>query len=205
MKLLNPLLAVGLLVVGLLVIVGCYEEGPLQADMPDPALATSDPVNDDDSDDMVPFRGAYDETFALVEGLVEIHGEGFATHLCKSTFFSVLQPPDVPGDPATGPLTFSAENGNELETSIGSFVLPPDETGFFIFSGFWTVTGGSGRFKNSTGGGTFEGSGSFATGSGEIRFEGEISSDDDDSDCPGDDDSDSDSHELEEGFRFRSR
>jgi hypothetical protein len=164
MKLLTPLLAVGLLL-----IVGCSEETPLQAHMPDPALepilATSNPV-------MVPFRGAYDETFAFVPPNFEIHGEGVATHLGNSTFFSPL----LPGDPAaTGPLTFSAANGDELATSVVSFVSDPDANGFITFSGSWGVTGGSGRFENATGCGTFDGSGNVFTGVGQISFEGDIS------------------------------
>ena len=131
-------------------------------------ISNSNPV-------MVPFKGVYDETFEFVFPNVEIEAEGVATYLGNSTFFSPLLPGAEPGDPATGPLTFSAANGDELATFAVSFVEPPDETGFFTFAGSWDVTGGSGRFKNSTGCGTFEGSGSFDTGTGEISFDGEIS------------------------------
>ncbi|MEE9270729.1 MAG: hypothetical protein V3V49_10765 [Candidatus Krumholzibacteria bacterium] len=169
MKLLIPLLAVGLLL-----ITGCYEEGPLQADMSDPALEPISPV----SPVMVPFRGVYDETFVLVPPFpppivnVELNGEGFATYLGKSTFFGVLQ---ADMGVTTGTIVFSAANGDELEIAAVGFTTPPDATGAQTFSGDWDVTGGSGRFKNATGSGMYDGSGNAFTGEGHIIFDGAIS------------------------------
>ncbi len=62
-----------------------------------------------------------------------------------------------------------------METFLVGFTTPPDETGTITFGGEWTVTGGSGRFKNAAGCGTYAGSGDAPTGVGDITFVGEVS------------------------------
>ena len=69
----------------------------------------------------------------------------------------------------------TAANGDEMESSAVGLTSPPDAAGNVTFCGDWKVTGGSGRFKNGTGSGTFDGGGNFFTGVAHIIFEGEIS------------------------------
>ena len=173
MKLLTPLLAVGLLLIA-----GCSEEGPLQGNMPDPVLvlgtssATSNNV-------MVPFSWEGVETFVVVQIppplplILQLHGEGVATLLGNSTFDGPLQGWDE--GVTTAQLTFTAANGDELETSLEGFTSQPDPEGNITFFGDWTVTGGSGRFRNGTGSGTYFGSGNAAVAPVPISFDGEIS------------------------------
>jgi hypothetical protein len=104
---------------------------------------------------------------------LQLHGEGVATHLGNSTFDGPLQGMD--DGVTTAQLTFTAANGDELETSLEGFTSQPDPEGIITFFGDWTVTGGSGRFRNSTGSGTYFGSGPAAGPSAPISFDGEIS------------------------------
>jgi len=62
-----------------------------------------------------------------------------------------------------------------LETSLEGFTSQPDPEGNITFFGDWTVTGGSGRFRNGTGSGTYFGSGNAAVAPVPISFDGEIS------------------------------
>ena len=168
MKLLTPLLAVGLILIA-----GCYEQSPFQANLSDPAL---EPISSTSNPVMVPFRGAYDETIVLVSLPppileLELSGEGVATHLGNSTFFGLLQ---GLGEGVTRiQLTFTGASGDELELSLEGFTSPPDENGDITFFGDWEVTGGSGRFKNGTGCGTYDGFGNLGTAV--VFFDGEIS------------------------------
>ena len=121
-----------------------------------------------------PFLGHWETTFANfdpVGGTIEITGNGPATHLGLSTFFTVQ--PLFPGVPFDAVLT--AANGDELHyVAIGDpgEVPPPDP---FSFSGTLVfVPGGTGRFANATGSATFEGTASLVTMTGEVTYTGSI-------------------------------
>jgi hypothetical protein len=169
MKLLTPLLAVGLVLIA-----GCYEEGPLQVNMPDPAL---EPISPSFNPVMVPFSAEYDETFEQVSfefpfNNIEISGVGHGTHLGNSTFFGPVQI-NVTNGAETGTVVFTAADGATLSTAIvGVAVVDGND---ISFSGEWTATGGTRRFKNVTGSGTFEGTGTLEPAVGRISFDGEIS------------------------------
>ena len=174
MKSLTPLLAVGLLLVA-----GCSEETPLQGNMPDPALEPIIGIENVSNSDpkMVPFRGEYDETFEQVSfefpfNNIEISGVGEATHLGNSTIFGPLQI-NVTNGAETGTIVFTAPNGATFSTVFVGVALVDgnDITG----EGEWTVTGGTGRFKNLTGSGTASFTGTLEPPVGQISFDGEIS------------------------------
>lgn len=152
--------------------VGCSGENPLgtQINRPDGISELVAPPM------MVPFTGVYVETFTLVEPFpppilnLELHGEGFATHLGNSTFDGPLQ---GEAGVTTAQLTFTAANGDELEMSIRGVTIVDEVT--ITFFGDWMVTGGSGRFKNGTGSGTYNGGGPASGNVADIFFDGEIS------------------------------
>jgi len=173
MKLLTPLLAVGLLLIA-----GCFEDGPLQVNPSDPALESMIDIEPSNSSHvMVPFRGEYDETFVQTSFVfpfnnIELDGVGNATHLGNSTFGGPVQI-NVTNGAETGTLVLTAADGATFSTAIVGVALVDGND--ISFSGEWMVTGGTSRFHNATGSGIFYGSGTLEPAVGRIIFEGEIS------------------------------
>jgi hypothetical protein len=65
-------------------------------------------------------------------------------------------------------------NGDVFEFDADGDTAFDPATGIVTFWGDWEITGGTGRFANATGGGTYEGSASFVTGTGEVTNIGTI-------------------------------
>src|SRR5687768_1994693 len=120
--------------------------------------------------DNVPLKGTFEtvhhDTFGFDPLLgptvaVVVNGAGNISHLGKTTAFT----DDQFGVLATGVLsatyTFTAANGDTLEV----WLLGDSEVDFatqtVTFSGAATVLGGTGRFANASGSGTFSGSAVF--------------------------------------------
>jgi hypothetical protein len=73
----------------------------------------------------------------------------------------------------TGTSTLTAADGSELEVEIDgtfSFTSPTDVT----FSGAWTVISGTGRFEDSDGSGTYNGTASVASNTGQLFMTGTL-------------------------------
>src|SRR5262245_32718355 len=95
---------------------------------------------------------------------VETHGVGNATHVGRfsNSGLIVLSGPTGscpgrgPGYPTVQPETLTAVNGDQLVIGIDGFACQtgPDS---WHGAGTWTVIGGTGRFEETTGGGTLTG------------------------------------------------
>jgi hypothetical protein len=99
------------------------------------------------------------------------------THVGSGTIFSTSQV-DFSVFPfaQTTQAVITAANGDELHwdgVGIGFLVEGfPDST---VFNGNFTFVGGTGRFENATGGGTYAGSANTAAAQGQFDMEGSIS------------------------------
>ena len=71
-------------------------------------------------------------------------------------------------DPATLTAVWTAANGDTVDARTDSFelqvCLDPPDCNVFTYKQVLTITGGTGRFENATGGGTVEGVFSFVDG-----------------------------------------
>ena len=104
-------------------------------------------------------------------------GTGRATHLGKVTL-STSELVDFTASPGSGTIrggemVMVAANGDELYWDYSGNGLLPDADGVVSFGGTFTITGGTGRFSDATGGGTFEGEGNVA-GDAVVSYEGTI-------------------------------
>jgi hypothetical protein len=129
---------------------------------------------------MVPFRGTYTTVVAEAgfvppsTALLDIWGEGNATYLGQSTWYS-LSSVDINTGEQWGSTVEIAANGDEFHYDYLGEAVVDEDTGRTSFWGDWTVTGGTGRFAEATGGGTYEGTAEGTQGTGQITFVGEIS------------------------------
>ena len=89
---------------------------------------------------------------------LDISGTGQATHMGRTGMQGPSQV-DVIQREQTGTSTLTAANGDTLEIAFAGTVEfeSPDPTGPVSFEGTWEVTGGTGRFEDSVGGGTYTG------------------------------------------------
>jgi hypothetical protein len=106
-------------------------------------------------DELRPLRGHVDEVIIdatpVPEGLqVTATGEGQATHLGRFTRLGMVVV--HPDGSAEGTIMFTAANGDQL---FGDIVGLPTTTA--SISGTYTFTGGTGRFRNASGGADFVG------------------------------------------------
>jgi hypothetical protein len=130
----------------------------------------------------VPFRSTLATTPVVNGGgsgyfTLAIPGEGRSTHLGRTTWYAdctVYLPAPDPPLVQICTMTFYAANGDELygETDGYAQLSGMDAT----FWGDFTITGGTGRFVNYTGSGTYEGTASNVPGSesGFISFDGTL-------------------------------
>ena len=191
--LLRRISSICILILAFVLLVGCSGEGPLEPRSQDfdlsptgstraaiPHPSGDDPVGMDANDGMVPFRGTYATVVAEAgfipptTALLDLWGDGYATHLGKSTWYS-LSSVDVVTGVQSGSTVEIAANGDEFHYDyLGGSTQDP-ATGKATFWGDWVVTGGTGRFAGATGGGTYEGTADGTQGTGEITLIGEIS------------------------------
>jgi hypothetical protein len=73
-----------------------------------------------------------------------------------------------------GVMTFTAPNADQLWATESSDIVPPDATGAFSATGFWTFTGGTGRFEGASGRVDWNATGSIVTSTTERSFRGWI-------------------------------
>lgn len=112
----------------------------------------------------VPFKGTYKTFPVLLETdkngtlTFKIPSEGKATHLGKSTWYSLSTVSNTEVDPSpwdqTGSSIFTAADGSQLK---GHFVgtTGPTEDYPFVGQGTYFITEGTGRFKGATGQGSY--------------------------------------------------
>ena len=104
--------------------------------------------------------------------VLDISGSGQATHLGR---VSVDGPSftDLVAGTQTGTSTLTAADGSQLEVEIdGTFGFTSATD--VEFSGSWSVISGTGRFEDSSGGGSYEGTASIASNTGTLLMEGEV-------------------------------
>jgi len=110
---------------------------------------------------------------------VTTSGVGHASHLGKVTF-STTETLDFVSTMGAlvvqdGRMVMVAANGDELRWAYEGTGSPPDEDGVSALTGTFLVTGGTGRFADATGSGTFEGTGNAVTGVAIVSYRGTIS------------------------------
>lgn len=136
------------------------------------------------SDQARPFRGQFLTTFTPpgpgtpgcdsdpLSGIFVIAGEGHATHLGRTTFVADSEANNLGAQ--CGHTVLSAANGDELEFDFSGGSTPPDPEWNITFSGIWTITGGTGRFRDAEGGGTYSGTANLLAGEGELSQVGAL-------------------------------
>lgn len=113
---------------------------------------------------------------------VTVNSRGQATYMGRTTAFTDDQLVNLVDGSGTATYTLTGANGDTLVLAL---VVQPGGTinveGGVIFSGSYTISGGTGRFNEATGSGVFNGSGLFLTetdGIGCFAVAGTISSPD---------------------------
>jgi hypothetical protein len=104
-----------------------------------------------------PFKGSYSTSSQILQPApflkTRITGTGNATHLGNGTFVAIstvdftTQPPFH----LSGTATFTGANGDEFYTTFTG-TASPTGTGYLDIINVHTITGGTGRFQNATGG-----------------------------------------------------
>ena len=104
--------------------------------------------------------------------LANISGEGQAVHMGR---MSVTGPSsiDFATGAQTGTSTLTAADGSELEIEFHGSFSPTSQTDV-TFSGSWTAISGTGRFADSDGSGTYHGTASLATNTGDLHLDGTV-------------------------------
>jgi hypothetical protein len=105
-------------------------------------------------------------------------GVGHASHLGKVTL-STSETLDFAASPGSlviqdGQMVMVAANGDELRWAYEGIGLLPDEQGISEFTGTFVITGGTGRFTDAAGSGTFQGTGNAVTGLAIVSYQGTI-------------------------------
>lgn len=105
-------------------------------------------------------------------------GVGHASHLGNVTV-STTETLDFVTSPGSlvirdGTMVMVAANGDELRWAYEGSGSMPDAQGVSAFSGTFLVTGGTGKFADATGSGTFDGTGSTLTGVAIVSYLGRI-------------------------------
>ena len=132
------------------------------------------------AEERLPFSGTYSGTVAFTgPASAAFQGSGTASHLGKSTIVGTVQVAGPASSCSDGfaaqhTITLTAANGDQL------FLVVTDDScqvapGMYEGTGTYEITGGTGRFADATGSGTFDGRGDFTTGTFLQKFEGTIS------------------------------
>ena len=126
----------------------------------------------------VPIHASIDTEIAIAGAcgptcaILNISGSGQAAHLGR---VSVSGPSftDFVAGTQTGTSTFTAADGSQLQLEIeGTFHFTSQTD--VAFSGSWTVISGTGRFEDSSGSGTYHGTASVASNTGELSLNGTV-------------------------------
>lgn len=129
----------------------------------------------------VPFKAEFETAFTFLSPppvlSLQITGNGKATHLGKTTWFSnsTVDGTVVPNI-QTGSMAFTGASGDQLLGSFAGTATPPDANGNVTFTGNFEITGGTGRYDGASGSGTYSGGANIFVGSGQLKFVGRVSS-----------------------------
>ena len=123
--------------------------------------------------DEIPFHADFITQFESVLEYpllhVTVNGRGQATYMGRTTAFTTDQLVNLIDGSGTATYTLTGANGDTLVLALG---VPAGGTinveGGVLFSGSYTITGGTGRFNGATGSGVFAGSALFLTETGGI-------------------------------------
>jgi len=110
-----------------------------------------------------PLNGSFSGTFTLTsQTKATITGSGHLQHFGETSFAALSSVTGSAscqgGFTADEQETYTAANGDKVFTSSND-VLCPTYTNTFQITGSWTITGGTGRFEDASGTGTFHASG----------------------------------------------
>jgi hypothetical protein len=165
------------LLVALLALTGCRSAGVVDGDE---SSAQEPTIVRADGSATVPFHASIENTVELVPpfpppiinaiftGKTRTRPFGFADFVGISQVDSTVLP-----NAQTTDFTVTYRNGDELHyTSAG--IAIPDAMGNSDFSGDYTIIGGTGRFANATGSGTYAGRFDAATNTGRWTMDGVI-------------------------------
>src|SRR5256712_3933249 len=115
-----------------------------------------------------PFNGSFSGSFHLTSSGTKatVTGSGVREHMGETSFAASSTITGSAscdrGSTATEQETFTAANGDKVFTSSND-VLCPTSADTFQINGSWTITGGTGRFEDASGTGTFQASGIFTS------------------------------------------
>lgn len=160
-----------LFLITVIALIGCSTDNAIQPQ----SVSTADPQHHRRGP--LPFYGVYvteTEFPADPGGMIVNKGDGFATHLGKSSIEAIhtFATPEFEGT-----LEFvSHRSGAKLFADISGLGYPPDENGIVRFDGDADITGGTQRFTNASGQLKINGWIDVTTegNQGEVRYEGEI-------------------------------
>jgi hypothetical protein len=157
------------LMLALLVMAGCSNENPFEAQPQNVSLDNAAPASlAKKGTKQVTIKGNFETTFqfipiVVVDGVPVIvstpfHGTGRVSHLGKSTVSS-SQTVDFTTVPPTltGTDEFIAANGDKLYATHTGISGAPDAAGNVTFSGEYIFTGGTGKFTGANGSAAFTG------------------------------------------------
>jgi hypothetical protein len=133
------------------------------------------------ADTQVPFRGGFSTTFQSVLQFpflyVTVEGQGNVSHMGLTSAFTDDQVVNLITGSTTATYTLTAANRDTVV--LGMSFQVTQIPGGVTFAGDYTVTGGTGRFYEATGGGVLAGSAIFTgpnNGVGSFSVAGTISS-----------------------------
>jgi hypothetical protein len=123
----------------------------------------------------LPFEGSWDTTVTPPDpntGVFQIYVVGRANYLGYNTGSG---PSSVgPTGIQTGTTTYVAANGDQLFMEYTGPATPPDAEGNLSFSGTYTFVGGTGRFEDAGGTGTYAGTANLFAGVGQVSQTGTL-------------------------------
>jgi hypothetical protein len=184
------------LTLALLVMVGCSNESPFEAQPQNGSLDHAASL-EKKGRKQVSFKGSFELTFQFIPlicvdadgapvdcgtaGSIPVvvsipsQGVGVVSHLGRSTY-SCEQTADFTTTPPsiTGKNEITAANGDKLFATHTYIAAIPDAQGNTTFSGEFIFTGGTGKFAGASGSGTVTGSANIPTGKGQASFRGMI-------------------------------
>jgi hypothetical protein len=129
--------------------------------------------------DQVPFTATYMSTITFTSpSTATLSGRGAAIHLGEVTddgIVTIVGPANCQGGfSVQNADVLTAANGDQLRIAITQQSCPI-APGVYQGAGSWTVTGGTGRFVDASGAGTFTGIGDFNTDTTTCTLSGSIS------------------------------
>lgn len=186
------------LMLALLAMLGCSNNNPFEAQSQNSSLDNAAPASlAKKGTKQVPIKGSFETTFQFiplvcvdgsgtpvdcsVAGAIPVvvstpfEGIGRLSHLGNTTVSSeqtvdfTKTPPEL-----TGTDEITAANGDKLYATHSGISGAPDAQGNVTFSGEYTFTGGTGKFKGASGSASFTGTASLATNKGEFSLHGKI-------------------------------